>query len=327
MQTMLHRRDFLRLSTAAAALPLAGRLHAATPAAKTAPPPKATNPMTADPAGLTTYQIGPQIWVRFDNRLVTCYRAHRSQKYPYLFPLSGPLSGLSVTSETALPWPHHRSLFFGCDRVNGGNYWQEDFDKGQILSTGPKLGATTPDSVEILDRCEWQKPGGPIVAKEQRRITVTVAGSRLRFIDWETQWQAVETITVQKTNHSLFSARAALDLTPTGGGQLVNAEGDSGEKATFGKKSAWCDFSGKRDAAAGGVIEGIAILDHPKNPWSPCPWFTRDYGFMSPTPMNWIEKPWQLEASQSVTLRYRVVVHAGDAKEAGLAEIFKAWAV
>jgi hypothetical protein len=26
-----------------------------------------------------------------------------------------------------------------------------------------------------------------------------------------------------------------------------------------------------------------AILDHPKNPWNPCPWFTRDYS-QSPSP-------------------------------------------
>ncbi|HWH70233.1 MAG TPA: DUF6807 family protein, partial [Candidatus Sulfotelmatobacter sp.] len=210
--------------------------------------------------------------------------------------------------------------------VNGGNYWQEDYATGQILSTGPKLGAATKSSVEILDACEWQKPGGPVVMKDRRKITVTVPSEQVRFIDWEIEWSAVENVVVEKTNHSLFSMRAALDITPKGGGNLVNAEGDSGEKGTFGKKSAWCGFWGKRANVAGEIIEGIAILDHPQNPWAPTPWFTRDYGFASPTPMNFMEKPWELAAGKSVTLRYRVVLHAGDPKAAKLDEIHKEWA-
>ena len=113
---------------------------------------------------------------------------------------------------------------------------------------------------------------------------------------------------------------------PKSGGNLVNAEGDTGEKGTFGKKSAWCDFYGQRANVAGDVVEGIAIFDHPKNPWSPCPWFTRDYGFASPTQMNFMEKSWELAAGQSVTFRYRVVLHAGDPQVAGLAAVYKEWA-
>jgi hypothetical protein len=323
VQNTIPRRVFLKHSIGGTALVLGaarGDSGSSTRAGETA------GALTADPRGLTTYQLGPQIWIRWDNRLVTCYRAHRSQKYPYLYPLTGPVSGLSVTSETTLPYPHHRSLFFACDRVNGGNYWQEDYDKGQILSDGPKLGVTTKDSVEILDTCQWQKPGEPVVMRDQRRIVVTVAGPRLRFVDWHIRWEAVENVTVLKTNHSLFAARAALDLAPAGGGQLTNAEGDSGEKATFGKRSAWCDFSGKRDGWPGNVVEGIALMDHPKNPWAPTPWFTRDYGFVSPSPTNFMEKPWELAAGQSVTLRYRVAIHAGDAKDAGIDQIYRDWA-
>ena len=318
MKNPLKRRDFLKLSIVAATLPIADQLPAAAPAKKAAKTPEEQTD------GLTVYELGPQTWVRWNNRLLTCYRAHRSQKYPYMFPLSGPLSGLSLTDETTLPYPHHRSLFFGCDRVNGANYWQEEYDKGQILSTGPKVAKATKDVVEILDSCDWQQPGKPVVMKDTRKITITVPNERLRFIDWEIVWQAVENIAITKTNHSLFSIRAALEITPKGRGSLINAEGDSGEKGTYGKKSAWCDFHGKRSPVT--PVEGIAILDHPKNPWSPCEWFTRDYGFASPTPLYFMEQPWQLAAGKSVTLRYRVVLHAGDPAEAGLPAIYKDWA-
>jgi len=320
MNTPLPRRRFLQTSLVLAAWP------GVSIAARAAAAPATRPAQTPDGAGLTTYQLGPQIWVRFNNQVVTCYRAHRSQKYPYCYPLAGPVTGLSVTAETALPWPHHRSLFFGCDRVNGGNYWQEGYEQGQILSDGPRLGAATAKSVEILDACEWRKPGGPVVMRDRRVITVTIESPRLRFLDWRIEWEAVEDVTVAKTNHSLFAARAAGDLAPTGGGQLVNAEGETGEKGTFGKKSAWCDFFGRRPSPAGEVVEGLAILDHPGNPWAPTPWFTRDYGFLSPTPLNFITEPWTLGAGRSVTLRYRVVIHAGDPREAGLDGIYRAWA-
>jgi len=237
----------------------------------------------------------------------------------------GPVSGLSLTTETSLPYPHHRSLLFACDHVNGGNYWQSNLAAGQILSTGPKLGVCTETSAEILDACEWGKPGETPVSRDQRKITIRIADERTRFIDFDIRWTAVEDMTVTRTNHSLFSIRSAGDISVWGGGTLINSEGQKGEKATFGQPAAWCGYHGKRKAPAD-VVEGIAILDHPENPWAPCPWFTRDYGFISPTPFNFIDKPWQLAAGKSVRLRYRVVLHAGDHKDAALDALHKEWA-
>jgi hypothetical protein len=71
----------------------------------------------------------------------------------------------------------------------------------------------------------------------------------------------------------------------------------------------------------------VALMDHPKNPWSPCQWFTRDYGFISPTPMNWLgPEGWSLPAGQSVRLRYRVVGYAGDPLAVNLASLYDTWA-
>ena len=102
--------------------------------------------------------------------------------------------------------------------------------------------------------------------------------------------------------------RAALDITPVSGGNLVNAEGQTGEKQTAGTKSAWCAFYGKRPAAAGSPVEGIAIMDHPKNPWAPTEWFTRDYGFASPTPLYFRDAPLEIAAGKALKLKYRVVL-------------------
>ena len=129
-------------------------------------------------------------------------------------------------------------------------------------------------------------------------------------------------ITIQKTNHSLFSARVVAELSVKSGGTLINAEGKTGEKGTWGVGSAWCDYSGVRE----GVAEGIAILQHPTNRWYPAKWFTRDYGFFSPTPMNWPEgNKIELAKGEKLTLKYRVVVHAGNEKTADIKTHFESY--
>jgi len=107
----------------------------------------------------------------------------------------------------------------------------------------------------------------------------------------------------------------------TNGGTMINAEGAKSEKDTFGKGSPWIDFYGKRGAS----IEGLAIMQHPSNPWYPSPWFTRDYGFISPTPMYWPvngEETFMKDGTK-LLLRYRVLIHAGDHLEAKIAQEFE----
>jgi hypothetical protein len=103
----------------------------------------------------------------------------------------------------------------------------------------------------------------------------------------------------------------------------VNAGGDRSEKDTFGKPAPWADYWGRRQ----GIAEGLAILNHPANAWSPPPWFTRNYGFFSPTPFNWMEGgKLVIPAGRDLRLRYRVVVHGGDTAEAGIAELYRVYA-
>jgi hypothetical protein len=140
-------------------------------------------------------------------------------------------------------------------------------------------------------------------------------------IDAEIAMEMLTNVTILKTNHSLFSARLAADLAVTNGGTMINAEGAEGEKETFGKKSPWIDFYGQRGTA----IEGLAIMQHPSNPWYPSPWFTRDYGFISPTPMYWPEngEVTSMGKGTKLLLRYRVLVHSGNHLEAKIAEEFE----
>jgi len=261
-----------------------------------------------------------KIAVTVDGKLFTCYKFAASQKYPYFWPVNGPASGKSITTETSQPYPHHHSLFFGCDRVNGGNYWQESNERGQIVSRGPKLIKASGDCIIFTDECFWRQPGKEPIIRDMRKVVITAPNEEVRFIDFEISLEPLTDILILKSNHALFSARLVPELSVKSGGTLVNAEGKTGEKGTFGAASPWCDYSGTRD----GVTEGIAILQNPHNRWFPSKWFTRDYGFFSPTPMYWLEGGrLELPEGQTLTLRYRVVVHAGNARSADIEGIFK----
>ena len=113
----------------------------------------------------------------------------------------------------------HRSLFFGCDQVNGGNFWQDTLERGQAISKGPKVAEATKRSAVIVNECEWQRPGQPVQMTDERKFILTMTSPRLRILDVEIKWSAAVDVTIQKTNHALFAIRAANDITPWGGGR------------------------------------------------------------------------------------------------------------
>ena len=258
--------------------------------------------------------------ILINKNLFTSYIFSQDEKYPFFFPVNGP-SQATVTSMRNANYPHHSSLFFGCDRVNGGNYWQEGLEQGQIVSLRTDLLQAEGDKVVIENECIWRRPGASAPIKDLRRITVSAPSENLYQIDFDVTMEMLMDVTILKTNHSLFSGRMDADLAVTNGGTMINSNGEKGEKETFGKKAAWIDFYGKR----GAKTEGMAIMQHPSNDWYPSPWFTRDYGFFSPTPMYWPEndQSTSLKKGQAIRLRYRVLVHSGDHLEARIAEHFQ----
>ena len=279
---------------------------------------------SAQPQKVNAVRIGNRIDVTIGDSFFTSYRFEDDEKYPFFFPVNGPASGGSVTSMRNGMYPHHSSLFFGCDLVNGGNYWQEGLERGRIISSGAKVVESGSYKAVIEDECIWQRPDAEAPVADKRRITITAPSKDLYQIDFEVEMEMLMDVTILKTNHSLFSARIATDLTVNQGGVMVNSLGDKGEKETFGKPAPWLDFYGERKSG----VEGICIMQHPSSKWFPSKWFTRDYGFMSPTPMFWPEDDNSicLSKGETVTLKYRIIVHKGTVEEAGIARLYEKYA-
>jgi hypothetical protein len=87
-----------------------------------------------------------------------------------------------------------------------------------------------------------------------------------------------------------------------------------------------------------GTIEGeklgIAIFDHLSNPKHPTYWHSRSYGLFAANIFG--EHDFHadksrdgsvtVEPGKSLRFRYRVVVHPGDTREAGIAELYRQYA-
>ncbi|MDR2038119.1 MAG: PmoA family protein [Bacteroidales bacterium] len=275
----------------------------------------------AQKAVISASQVGNRIDITVGNRFFTSYRFSPDEKYPFFFPVNAPTSGSGVTSMRNGEYPHHSSLFFGCDRVNGGNYWQEGLERGRIISIGAKILEAKGEKVVIEDECIWKRPDAPSPIIDRRKITITSPSKELYQLDFDIEMEMLIDVTILKTNHSLFSARIDPDLSVRQGGTMINSEGKQGEKGTFGVGSPWIDCYGTRKTGT----EGIAIMQHPSNKWFPSPWFTRDYGFISPTPMYWPEddKATVLKKGEKIQLRYRVIIHAGNSEEAKISQLYE----
>ena len=275
-------------------------------------------PQFGDPASnhLTAYIYDSEksaVWIRWKNSILTCYRAEAFQKYPYFYPLRAMKSGLSLTTETAHPWPHHRSVFFGLDKVNGANYWQNNPDKDRIVSKKLELGECTEKSAEILNECLWTPFEKEPVIADKRRMVLTILDDETYTLDCFFELTALTEVVCQKTNHGLFGVRLEQDLSVDGGGILLNSEGEQKQANTLNKYARWMTAYGQRYGRNDGLVEGMAIMSPPykRIPFNGSIWFTRDYGNFSPTPFDALTDNFVMPKGDVLRLAYRIVAFTG----------------
>ena len=256
------------------------------------------------------------------DEVFTAYKYGETMKYPFFYPVVGPATSESVTTYDQEPWPHHSSLFMSLDLVRSegierGNYWQprHELETGQILATAPEIVEENGERVVLRDVAVWAVPGRDPQLKDTRTVVIRAPSSHVRVMDFQFDFEILQDLAVGPTGHSMFSGRMRPELAVDGGGTLVDAHGNLQEEGTRGQSAPWCAYYGRHH----GEVEGMAIIQHPENPYYPAPWFNRDYGFFSPTPVWQIDAPVQWEQGLTFTKRYRVVVFAGDAEEAGIA--------
>jgi hypothetical protein len=102
-------------------------------------------------------------------------------------------------------------------------------------------------------------------------------------------------------------------------GKIENSYGAINEAETWGKRAAWCDYSG----VVGRDTVGVAIFDCPCSFRYPTYWHVRDYGLMTANPfgLSHFENgpagmgDYTLRRGECLNFCYRLYVHPGDAAQ------------
>ncbi len=282
---------------------------------------------------MRAYMEEDRIVVEANGEEFTSYLFGQEHKYPFFYPVNGPVSGRSVTGWDVEPFPHHSSLYISLDwvrseNVERGNYWQprHELETGQVFSRNPQILETNGEVVVLQDQADWIVPEtGSHQLRDTRTVTISAPSDKIRIMDFEFDFEVLKDISIRRTGHSFFSARMrrelavgdpnrAEDWLDIATGTMVDALGNRDEEGTREQHADWCAYYGNNN----GVTEGLAIIQHSGNPYYPAPWFTRDYGFMSPTEFAFGDDM-NFQEGDRLSYRYRVVVFTGDHEESDIA--------
>jgi hypothetical protein len=271
---------------------------------------------------------------------------------PYLHPLraaSGtyvtrmwPMENVAEEAAAGKDHPHQRGLWFAHESVNKLDFWNNDAsyttpNRGKI--TLKKLGKIQSGGSQgsIAATFDWTDLAGAPQLTETRVMTF-YDEPLTRTIDLDITLTAVKPVVFGDTKDGVLGIRLRPVLQESAQrgdnfqltGHILNADGQATEKEAWGKPSNWCDYWGE----IAGEKVGVAILDHPGNPRHPVRWHVRGYGLFAANPFGlsaFTNDPSQdgsmtLAAGRSVRFRYRVVIHPGDAKSAGVDALWKRYA-
>ncbi len=267
---------------------------------------------------------------------------------PYLHPVRS-ASGKIVTRSWPMEQvagevhdhPHQRGLWFSHGNVNGITYWDNEPGQspngGRIVLdriVGVKSGAKSGSIAAVFN---WLDLAGKPLLSDERTYTFT-PGPGLRIIDVDILLTALQKAVFGDTKEGTFALRLTTVLEepakkgemPPHTGRMVNAEGAAGEDQVWGKRSSWVDYCGRIE----GEPLGVAIFDHPSNPRHPTWWHARGYGLFAANIFGLRDFERDPSKDGSLTLapkdklhfRYRVVIHDGDTKTAGIAALYDKYA-
>ncbi len=268
---------------------------------------------------------------RFDlfraDALCLSYHFGEGARKPYLNPLNGP-DGRSVLREALPPGtdkdhPWQRGITLMHGSVNGVDCWNETPGEPYGRTMQESIRAvTTTVSASLHSRNVWLDFKGKPLMTDTRTIRVFSSP------DWPLTLDIRLTVEASQGDVLLGSTKEAgflairLDpaLCEKNGGFIENCYGARGELECWGRPAHWMDCSG----GAGDRRVGVAVFDHPQNLRYPARWHVRAYGLLAPNVWNW-DAPVTIKAGGSLAFRWRIIVHEGDADQAGVRDFFLDW--
>lgn len=262
--------------------------------------------------------------VTINGRDFSTYTFGDAQPKPYMWPVRGSdgtvLTRPIITDRSQGDHPHHKGVWVAVDEVGGVKFWAED---GKIANRSVELTTPSGNPAQMKVTNDWLDPDGNPVVRETTLISIWEHG----LLGYDIRFTAPgdEPVEFGDTKEGLFGFRMAESMKEKEGGRVVNAEGDKGTAACWGKPTGWIDYSGEVD----GKTFGVALFDHPLN-FRPSRYHVRNYGLFSISPFGESAytnkkrpaRPYLLFPGKELRLRYGLFVHDGDTEAASVDKVY-----
>lgn len=249
---------------------------------------------------------------------------------PYFHPLIGP-TGQTITQMGEVPGKkekhfHHTALWIAHQnfqatgdapldnwQIGKKNSTRIEHVKFEVVESGPLAG-------RFVEKLHWLNlKGDKVLLTETRTVTVPKRPEERRVLDFSLQYKAGDAaVTWLKTPYHLLAVRVPDAMLPAQGGTILNAKGM--KSPPDGTPANWIDVSGKLADAE----QGVALLDHPQNFRHPTPCLQFAGQTIGLTLTH--KEPHTIPPGETLSLRFRVLVHAGDAERGKVAEEFDGYA-
>ena len=286
-------------------------------------------------SGVQIEQQGGALAVKIDDELFFRY-VYEAEHKPYCWPIIGP-TGKRITrafpmeqvSGEAHDHPHQRSMWFTHGEVGGVDFWSEGRRAGRQVHRKFELAEGGAQFGRIRQINDWLAPDGRKICEDTRELKI-YASKDPRIIDFRATVRASEgELVFGDTKEGSFGLRVATTMRSDKQGRIVNSRGQT-DRDAWGKPAEWVDYSGIVE----GDMVGMTIMDHPSSFRHPTHWHVRTYGLFAANPFglhdfysdNSKDGSYRLEKGDSITFRYRIFLHTGDAEAAGVAEAYRRYA-
>ncbi|WEA00873.1 DUF6807 domain-containing protein [Mucilaginibacter sp. SJ] len=239
--------------------------------------------------------------------------------------------------------PHHIGLWFNFENLNGLDFWNNSYaiPAAKKSSYGwirtDKILETKDGTKGILAyHANWTDQQKQVILEEQTRFEFS-GNTQERIIDRVTTLTADKDALFKDAKDGMLGLRLAHELQipdpadqkftddkgnvtivkggtdKVANGTYLTSEGKTGNDA-WSTRGVWCKVYGK----IGADSVSVTIIDHPQNPNYPTFWHARGYGLFAANPLGEkvftngkSEKNLTLKKGESVTFRYRIIIHNG----------------
>lgn len=222
---------------------------------------------------------------------------------------------MGAYTEGEHPWQRGLTLMQGA--INEVDCWNEADKKG--------FGRTEQDAIAIHHRPlslvwetenTWYELDKPLMT-DSRSYRVFDTARDAVILDIALTLKASHgAITIGPTKEAGFVCiRVNPTMNASADGRMVNSYGAADEAGCWSKRAHWMDYFGP----VGNETVGFAVFDHPENLRYPTAWHVRGYGLFAPN--CWMNQPdHTIPDGETLTFRWRVVVHSGDTHSAQIRE-------